>query len=154
MPTLFRRPEWEPILELDPNRLLHLEIPARSVEYSDRDTLLYALSLGAGLSERFAHGPRGWATCRSELRPSASIEDRLSAPLAVAPELCFCNMGSMNFGAYAMKEKYQGKWRYDWEEDYLETSRGAIIEGLTREIASPDGVRAMLGLKGAAQTNI
>ena len=71
------------------------------------------------------------------LRPSASIEDRLSAPLAVAPELCFCNMGSMNFGAYAMKEKYQGKWRYDWEEDYLETSRGAIIEGLTREIAPP-----------------
>ena len=38
-----------------------------------------------------------------------SIEDRLAAPLAASPELCSCNMGSMNFGTYMMKDKYAGK---------------------------------------------
>lgn len=33
---------------LDPGRLLGLEFPARRVAYADRETLLYALSLGAG----------------------------------------------------------------------------------------------------------
>jgi acyl dehydratase len=36
---------------LDPARLLGLEFPARHLDYSDRDTLLYALSLGAGLGD-------------------------------------------------------------------------------------------------------
>ncbi|MGN6765363.1 MAG: 3-keto-5-aminohexanoate cleavage protein [Rhizobiaceae bacterium] len=56
-----------------------------------------------------------------------SIEDRLRGPLAAAPELCSCNMGSMNFGTYTMIDKYKGKWKCDWEEDYLEASRDAIF---------------------------
>lgn len=63
-----------------------------------------------------------------------SIEDRLRAPLAAAPELCSCNMGSMNFGTYMMKDKYQGKWKNDWEEDYLEASRGAIFRNTFADI--------------------
>ncbi|MDW6023387.1 MaoC/PaaZ C-terminal domain-containing protein [Mesorhizobium sp. BAC0120] len=38
-------------MTLDPARLLGREFPARHLDYSDRDTLLYALSLGAGLSD-------------------------------------------------------------------------------------------------------
>lgn len=38
-------------MTLDPVRLLGLEFPVRQVNYTDRDTLLYALSLGAGLCD-------------------------------------------------------------------------------------------------------
>lgn len=63
-----------------------------------------------------------------------SIEDRLAAPLAASPELCSCNMGSMNFGTYTMIEKYRGKWKHDWEEPYLEASRGAIFRNTFADI--------------------
>lgn len=63
-----------------------------------------------------------------------SIEDRLRGPLAAAPELCSCNMGSMNFGTYTMIDKYKGKWKYDWEEDYLEASRDAIFRNTFADI--------------------
>ena len=63
-----------------------------------------------------------------------SIEDRLTAPLAASPELCSCNMGSMNFGTYMMKDKYAGKWKNDWEEGYLEASRGAIFRNTFADI--------------------
>ncbi|MCZ4353093.1 3-keto-5-aminohexanoate cleavage protein [Roseovarius aestuarii] len=62
------------------------------------------------------------------------IADRLSAPMTASPELCSCNMGSMNFGTYAMKDKYAGQWINDWEEDYLEASRGAIFRNTFADI--------------------
>ncbi len=75
-----------------------------------------------------------------------SIEDRLKAPLAARPELCSCNMGSMNFGTYTMIPKYQGKWLHDWEEEYLEASRGAIFRNTFADI------EATLGKLGACGT--
>jgi acyl dehydratase len=47
----------EPPVALDPTRLLGLEFPTRRVDYTDRDTLLYALALGGGLGGdlRFVH---------------------------------------------------------------------------------------------------
>lgn len=63
-----------------------------------------------------------------------SIEDRLHAPSVASPELCSCNMGSMNFGTYTMIEKYRGKWRFDWEEEYLEASRDAIFRNTFADI--------------------
>jgi uncharacterized protein (DUF849 family) len=74
-----------------------------------------------------------------------AIEDRLAAPLVAAPELCSCNMGSMNFGTYAMKEKYKGQWKYDWEEDYLEASRSAIFRNTFADIET---ILTQLGEKG------
>jgi uncharacterized protein (DUF849 family) len=63
-----------------------------------------------------------------------SIEDRLAPPLQASPELCSCNMGSMNFGTYTMIDKYRGKWVTDWEEDYLEASRSAIFRNTFADI--------------------
>ncbi|MEI5681742.1 MULTISPECIES: 3-keto-5-aminohexanoate cleavage protein [unclassified Mesorhizobium] len=63
-----------------------------------------------------------------------SIEDRLLAPSTASPELCSCNMGSMNFGTYAMIDKYKGKWKFDWEEEYLEASRAAIFRNTFADI--------------------
>ncbi|RJG41047.1 MaoC family dehydratase [Mesorhizobium sp. DCY119] len=57
MPSFTQVKLREPAVALDPERLLALEIPSRQVDYSDRDTLLYALSLGAGFDKdlRFVH---------------------------------------------------------------------------------------------------
>ncbi|MDW6023384.1 3-keto-5-aminohexanoate cleavage protein [Mesorhizobium sp. BAC0120] len=74
-----------------------------------------------------------------------AIEDRLAAPLAASPELTSCNMGSMNFGTYTMKEKYKGQWKEDWEEDYLEASRGAIFRNTFADIET---ILTRLGEKG------
>ncbi|MBO1073452.1 BKACE family enzyme [Roseomonas marmotae] len=63
-----------------------------------------------------------------------SIEDRLAAPLAAKPELCSCNMGSMNFGTYHMIPRHQGKWKHGWEEEHLEASRGAIFRNTFADI--------------------
>ena len=63
-----------------------------------------------------------------------SIEDRLKPPLTAAPELTSCNMGSMNFGTYTMIDRFKGKWQHDWEEDYLEASRGAIFRNTFADI--------------------
>lgn len=65
-----------------------------------------------------------------------SIADRLAPPLAAAPELCSCNMGSMNFGTYTMKERFKGKWLHDWEEEYLEASRDAVFRNTFADIES------------------
>ncbi len=63
-----------------------------------------------------------------------SISDRLLAPSTASPELCSCNMGSMNFGTYTMAEKYRGKFIEDWEEGYLEASRDAIFRNTFKDI--------------------
>jgi uncharacterized protein (DUF849 family) len=74
-----------------------------------------------------------------------SIEERLAPPLAASPELCSCNMGSMNFGTYTMIPRYQGKWKHDWEEGYLEASRGAIFRNTFADIET---ILTKLGEKG------
>ena len=76
-----------------------------------------------------------------------SLDDRLAAPLALKPEMCSLNMGSMNFGLYHMIPKYQ-TWKYEWEPKYLEASRGNIfrntftdIEHILKALGDAHGVR-------------
>ncbi len=52
-----------------------------------------------------------------------TLEERLDVVFRAQPELTTMNMGSMNFGYYPMIDRHDGKWKYDWEEDYLEASR-------------------------------
>ena len=53
-----------------------------------------------------------------------TVQERLEIVFLAQPELTTMNMGSMNFGYYPMIDRYRGKWDHDWEEDYLESSRG------------------------------
>ncbi|HTX02560.1 MAG TPA: 3-keto-5-aminohexanoate cleavage protein [Candidatus Acidoferrales bacterium] len=76
-----------------------------------------------------------------------TLEDRLAGPLALKPEMCSCNMGSMNFGLYHLIPKYK-TWKYDWEPQYLEASRAGIfkntfadIERLLKTLGDEHGVR-------------
>ncbi len=52
-----------------------------------------------------------------------SIEQRLSVIKDLQPELCTCNMGTINYGGFPMIPKYEGKWEYDWEQPFLELTR-------------------------------
>lgn len=62
-----------------------------------------------------------------------SIDERLSGPLSFSPEMTSLNMGSMNFGLYRGLERISN-WKYDWEPEYLEMSRGAIFRNTFTDI--------------------
>jgi uncharacterized protein (DUF849 family) len=76
-----------------------------------------------------------------------TVEERLAAPLKAKPEMCSCNMGSMNFGLYPMLGRYP-EFKHDWERKHLEGSRDFIfrntfkdIEYLLRELGEGCGTR-------------
>jgi uncharacterized protein (DUF849 family) len=62
-----------------------------------------------------------------------TVDERLAAALAVSPEMCSLNMGSMNFALYPMAKRYK-TWKYDWEENYLLSSDGNIFRNTFRDI--------------------
>ena len=52
-----------------------------------------------------------------------TIQERLNIIRTIKPELCTCNLGTVNYGLFPMVPKYEGKWRFDWEKPYLESTR-------------------------------
>lgn len=52
-----------------------------------------------------------------------SVEQRLAVIKELKPELATCNLGTMNYGLFQMIPKWEGRWKYDWEEPYLESTR-------------------------------
>jgi uncharacterized protein (DUF849 family) len=62
-----------------------------------------------------------------------TVQERLAAPLAAQPEMCSCNMGSMNFGLYPMLGRYR-EFKHDWEPKYLEASRDFIFRNTFKDI--------------------
>jgi 3,5-dioxohexanoate:acetyl-CoA acetone transferase len=52
-----------------------------------------------------------------------TVAQRLEGVLRAKPELATLNMGTMNYGGFTMIDKYRGKWKFDWEESYLEQTR-------------------------------
>jgi uncharacterized protein (DUF849 family) len=62
-----------------------------------------------------------------------TVEQRLAAPLAIKPEMCSLNMGSMNFGLYPALDKFT-EWKHDWEPRYLENTRDFIFRNTFKDI--------------------
>jgi len=62
-----------------------------------------------------------------------TIDERLAGPLRMKPEMCSLNMGSMNFGLYPMASRIK-EFKYGWEPDYLEMSRGHIFRNTFADI--------------------
>lgn len=72
-----------------------------------------------------------------------TLDQRLEAALAFAPEMASCNVGSMNFGFFPILDRIT-QWQHAWEPAYLEGSRNAIfrntfgdIEQLFERLARP-----------------
>lgn len=76
-----------------------------------------------------------------------TVEQRLSAPAELAPEMCSLNMGSINFGLFPMKDRYS-EWKYDWEEPFLENTRDVVFKNTFHDIET---VFHMLGDEGGAR---
>jgi len=62
-----------------------------------------------------------------------TVQERLAAPLQAKPEVCSCNMGSMNFGLYPMLDRYKS-FKHDWEPKHLENSRDFIFRNTYKDI--------------------
>ena len=77
-----------------------------------------------------------------------TIEERLNVIKVLQPELATCNLGTMNYGLFQMIPKYQGRWKYDWEEPFLESTRSepfvnrfVDIEYMLTELTEETGCR-------------
>ena len=62
-----------------------------------------------------------------------TVDQRLAGPLALRPEMCSLNMGSMNFGIFGLADRYQD-WRFPWEESYLRNTDDHIFRNTFRDI--------------------
>ena len=62
-----------------------------------------------------------------------TVEQRLEAPLRLQPEMCSCNMGSMNFGLFPIVDRFS-KWQHPWETQYLASTRDFIFKNTFRDI--------------------
>ncbi|MDH3688804.1 MAG: 3-keto-5-aminohexanoate cleavage protein [Gammaproteobacteria bacterium] len=76
-----------------------------------------------------------------------TLEQRLAGALTASPEMASLNMGSMNFGLFPVVEKFD-TWKYDWEPQYLESTRDFIfrntfgdIERILKELGEGHGTR-------------
>ena len=63
-----------------------------------------------------------------------TLDQRLAAPKANAPEMCSLNMGSMNFALYPMLARIKA-FRFDWEPTFLENSDDVVFKNTPRDIA-------------------
>ncbi|MCC6472363.1 MAG: 3-keto-5-aminohexanoate cleavage protein [Burkholderiales bacterium] len=62
-----------------------------------------------------------------------TLEDRLAYPLLAKPEMCSCNMGSMNFSIHPAARRIKS-WKYDWEKPYVEGTEDIIFRNTFRDI--------------------
>jgi len=62
-----------------------------------------------------------------------TMEQRLAAATRAAPEMASLNMGSMNFGIFPMKDRYQS-WQHEWEPAFLEMTRDFIFRNTFADI--------------------
>ena len=79
--------------------------------------------------------------------PSSPPAERVGVVPRLEPEMCSCNMGSINFGLYPMLAA-RDEWEHDWEPEYLEGPRDFIfkntfadIETILRELGEANGTR-------------
>lgn len=65
--------------------------------------------------------------------PTMPPEERVQVVPRLDPEMCSCNMGSINFGLYPMAEGYD-EWKYDWEPEYLEGTTTLIFQNTFEDL--------------------
>lgn len=61
------------------------------------------------------------------------LEMRLQGPLAMRPEMCSLNMGTMNFALYPMADRITD-WRFAWEEEFLRSTDDLVFKNTPRDI--------------------
>ena len=62
-----------------------------------------------------------------------TIEQRLTYPMMVKPEMCSLNMGSMNFSIHPVAERIT-EWRYEWEKPQVEGMKHIVFKNTFADI--------------------
>jgi uncharacterized protein (DUF849 family) len=77
-----------------------------------------------------------------------TVEQRLNVIRTLQPELCTCNFGTLNYGLFPMIPKYADKWKFDWEEPYLASTKSepfvsnfSDIEYMLKTLTNETGTR-------------
>ncbi len=65
--------------------------------------------------------------------PTMSPEERIQVVPRLDPEMCSCNMGSINFGLYPMVEMVE-EWEYDWEPAYLAGTTDLVFQNTFEDL--------------------
>jgi uncharacterized protein (DUF849 family) len=78
--------------------------------------------------------------------PEMTVEERLAASLHFQPEICSLNMGSMNFAFHGMGAKIT-KWKFPWEETYIENSEAFIFRNTFRDVRRVYEIMADFGTR-------
>ena len=83
-----------------------------------------------------------------ENRPELAFEDRMSAPLHFSPEVCSFNMGPINLGVWALRDKFLDKATHDWEKNFLTGTKGVtllntfeMMETIAKEMGDDRGTK-------------
>ena len=62
-----------------------------------------------------------------------SLDERLAPALRAEPEMCSLNMGTMNFGIFPLKQRFD-KWQHEWEPRLLEATRSIPFRNTFNDI--------------------
>jgi len=80
--------------------------------------------------------------------PNALFQRRLAAPKEFAPEVCSFNMGPMNPALWAFKERFEGKFKHEWEGQMMAATKAATMvnsyanmEQIAKELGEDRGVK-------------
>lgn len=77
---------------------------------------------------------------------TSSIAQRIAPALALKPEMCSLNMGSLNFSFHPLARRYES-WKHDWEQAYVAGSEANIFRNTFADIREasealkPHGIR-------------
>ncbi|MES0885158.1 3-keto-5-aminohexanoate cleavage protein [Roseibium sp. SCP14] len=135
-------PTMSPHLPVSPNEIADHAIAAAEAGASvlhlhARDPETGAPSSDVDLFRQFL--PRIKQSCDAVLNITTggssqmTVEQRLSAPAQLSPEMCSLNMGSMNFGLFPMAERH-ADWKHDWEPRFLENTRDVVFKNTFKDI--------------------
>lgn len=59
--------------------------------------------------------------------PTMGPDERIAVVPELKPEMCSCNMGTINYGLYPLAEEYDD-WEHEWEADYLSETKDSIFK--------------------------
>lgn len=75
-----------------------------------------------------------------------SVDERVSVVPAFKPELASCNLGTINWGIFAIAEKYK-EFKYDWEPVLIELTKGYIFQNSFSDLMKMTTIMAENGTK-------
>lgn len=75
------------------------------------------------------------------------LDERLAPARHISPEMCSLNLGSMNFGIFTLKRKYEN-WKYDWEPALLDATKHTTFKNTYEDI---EMILSDLGEKGGSK---